>query len=328
MRKGLLEDLVSAKPELTPVKSEEVAAPSRPAPLGSKGVVGAMSKALAQMNSERDAGGRGTGDIVEIDTALIVDSAFRDRLDDVGAGNTNLLASIRDAGQQVPILLRPHPQEGGKFEIAYGHRRVAALRELGRPARALIREMGSDELIIAQGAENNARKDLSFIEKAHFAGALETQGIDRATIMAALSIDKTELSRLISVVRSIPEDLIQKIGPAPKAGRNRWMEFAERIKPEAAVEEARRVMGSQKFTSCTDSDARFLTLFAAVARKPSRRRKPQFWKDESGRKLARIERADGRLTLSIDETLEPAFGEYLLEQLPQIFASFQRRDGE
>lgn len=310
--------------ELTPVNPAPPTLP-RAAPLGSKGVVGAFARSIEMIAS--DAGARGAGDVVELDTALLVQSAFRDRLDDADYGNADLVASIRESGQQVPILVTPHAHERGKYQIAYGHRRAAALRELGRPVRALIREMTQDELIIAQGAENNARKDLSFVERAHFAGTLEKQGIGRETIMAALSVDKTELSRLISVVRSIPLDLVEAIGPAPKAGRPRWMALADRIKPDSAIEEARRVVGSEKFRSLQDSDARFLAVFNAVAPKSGRTRKPQVWRDEAGRKLARIERAEGRLTLSIDETLEPAFGEYLVEQLPQILASFQRRNG-
>ena len=327
MRKNLLSDLVGEKSELTAVNSETPAAPARAAPLGSKGAVGAMSKALAQITSDREAGTRTAADIVEIDTALIVESSFRDRLEEAGADREALVTSIQEAGQQVPILVRPHPSEAGKYQIAYGHRRAAALRELGRPVRALVRSLTDTELIVAQGAENNARKDLSFVERAHFAATLEQRGIDRATIMAALSVDKTELSRLISVTRSVPLDLIEKVGPAPKAGRRRWMDLAERIELAAAAEEARRVVASDRFKALPDSDARFLAVFAAVAPSRASRHKPEVWKDEAGRKLARVERADGRFTLSIDETLEPSFGNYLLEQLPKILASFRRRDG-
>ena len=226
----------------------------------------------------------------------------------------------------MPILVRPHPREPGKYEIAYGHRRVTALRALGRPARAMIRSMTNHELIIAQGTENSARKDLSFAERAYFAFALERDNVDRTTIMAALSVDKTELSRLIAVMRAIPFDIVEAIGPAPKAGRRRWQELADRIAKQPAFDKMRRIAESDGFKSIVDSDARFLGLLSAVT--PSRPlRNTRVWRDDAGRKLARVERAEGRFTLSIDETIEPAFGEYLLDQLPQILAAFQRRDG-
>ena len=316
MRKNLLGDLVGSESELTAVNLEASDRPAKPAPLGSKGAVGAVKGVLAPR----------AGDVVEIDTALLIASWFRDRLEGHDADHAELVESIRQSGQQVPILVRPHPREPGKYEIAYGHRRVAALRALGRPARAMIRSMTNHELIIAQGTENSARKDLSFAERAYFAFALARDNFDRTTIMAALSVDKTELSRFLAVMSAIPFDIVEAIGPAPKAGRRRWQELADRIAQQPAFDEMNRVAESEEFKSIVDSDARFLAILSAVTpARPSRN--AQVWKDNAGRKLARVERAEGRFTLSIDETIEPAFGDYLLDQLPEILAAFQRRDG-
>jgi len=101
------------------------------------------------------------------------------------------------------------------------------MRELGRPVRAVIRNLSDDELVVAQGKENGEREDLSFIERARYGTLLEDRNFKRDTIMAALSVDKTELSRLISVYRAIPTELIDAIGPAPKVGRRRWMELVD-----------------------------------------------------------------------------------------------------
>jgi len=67
-----------------------------------------------------------------------------------------------------------------------------------------------------------ARLDLSFIERAYFAASIEDRGFDRSVIMAALSVEKTQLSRLISIGRGVPYQVIGLIGPAPKTGRPRW----------------------------------------------------------------------------------------------------------
>ena len=53
--------------------------------------------------------------------------------------------------------------------------------------------------------------------------------------MAALNVDKAALSKMISVVRQIPIELIEAIGAAPQIGRRRWMELAERL-PKAKIE--------------------------------------------------------------------------------------------
>ena len=39
---------------------------------------------------------------------------------------SDLQGSIAKFGVRVPIMLRPHPKEKGKFELRAGHRRVAA----------------------------------------------------------------------------------------------------------------------------------------------------------------------------------------------------------
>ncbi len=79
------------------------------------------------------------------------------------------------------------------------------------------------------GQENSARRDLTFIEMASFAVLLENRGFGRDNHHGALTVDKTELSRLISCRRALPDDLVLAIVPAPKAGRRRWMEMAERL---------------------------------------------------------------------------------------------------
>lgn len=72
-------------------------------------------------------------------------------------------------------------------------------------------------MVIAQGKENYDRRDLSF-ERAVFAQRLEDKGFNRNVLMAALSVDKHEIAKLLSVARSMPTSIVQSVGPAPKAG--------------------------------------------------------------------------------------------------------------
>ena len=147
----------------------------------------------------------------------------------------------------MPILIRPHPQAKDRYQVAYGHRRLRAVADLGRKVRAVVRPMTDSELVIAQGVENSARKDLSYIEKAVFAMRLEDRGFERPVIMDALSTDKGELSKLISVARGVPEDLVRTIGPAPKAGRRRWLAMAELLERPAAVKSVAEAVGAEGF---------------------------------------------------------------------------------
>lgn len=167
--------------------------------------------------------------IVELDTAQIDSSFINDRFGIDAASLDTLVEQMRDHGQQVPILVRPHPKSDGRYQVAFGHRRLAAAQRLGIRIRAVVKELTDEQLVVSQGQENNSRTDLSYIERALFAARLEERDFSRDIIMAALGIDKAALSRMIGVIRDLPEELILAVGAAPSVGRRRWMELADML---------------------------------------------------------------------------------------------------
>lgn len=294
-----------------------------PAPRIRSGAVAAMGSALEQLASRAEAAERieSGSAIVELDPALIDGSFVADRVSDATDPTLGaLVESVRESGQQVPILVRPHPTEAGRYQIAYGHRRARASRVLGRPVRAVVRPLTDAELVVAQGKENLDRRNLSYIERAFFALRLEALSFPRDVICAAMGVHKPDVSNYITVARTIPEHVVAAIGPAPKAGGPRWRALAERIKT-AALNEVAQVLGDPAFQT-KPTDERFVALLDALTPKAVAK-KAEVWTDAEGRKLARIERAEQRFTLSLDEKLEPAFGDYLLSRLPEILATFK-----
>ena len=204
--------------------------------------------------------------VVEIDAGLIDPSPFADRFnqeDDLSF--EALKQSIAERGQEIPILLRAHTVAPGRYQTAFGHRRVRAARVLGRPVKAIVRALSDDELIIAQGVENSAREDLSFIERAVFALRLETAGRNRTVIQQALAIDRAEASKLISVAKAVPNDLILAIGKASKIGRGRWQELAEALRDKAALKPAQTWAARPTFVKAS-SDERFSRALTAARR--------------------------------------------------------------
>ena len=170
--------------------------------------IGAVSRSIEQIKQQA---------VIEIDPTLIDPSPIADRLPVALEALQDLIDAIRDSGQQVPILVRPHPDNSLRYQIAYGRRRLRACIELGRKVRAMVRPLTDQELVVAQGQENSPRADLAFIERALFAKSLEDAGYDRETILSALATDKTTLSRLISTAVKIPRDLIEAIGQIGRA---------------------------------------------------------------------------------------------------------------
>lgn len=257
--------------------------------------------------------------VVDLDPDLVDASFVADRI--AGAADPDfeaLKAGIAEHGQQVPILVRPHPDAAGRYQAAYGHRRLRAAADLGRPVCAVVRSLSDAELVIAQGKENNERRDLSFIERALFAAHLEERKFDRPTIQAALGVDKPELSRLISVATAVSSDLILAIGPAPKVGRPRWLALAELLQEPSSPRKVKAVLGSEAFRKA-DTDQRFnLVLAALQAKKAAAGR--EALKVTSGRIVARLERSEKVLRLS---TEMPAFREFLEARLPDLLKEFE-----
>jgi len=239
-RKNLLEGLMAdgARPAET--------APGQKRPY--KGAIGAVSQSIEALKARA---------LLDVDPFLIDAGGLQDRLETDDAEDAALLASIRDYGQQVPVLVRPHPTDPARYQIVYGRRRVLALRDLGQPVKALLRDLDDSALVMAQGQENNARRGLSFIEKANFAAQMRDAGYDRAAICDALAIDKTVVSRMLQIVDRIGADLITTIGAAPSVGRDRWGALASKLETGDVDTGTMLDMIAAKSTAASDSNDRF-----------------------------------------------------------------------
>ena len=298
------------------------------------GTVRALKDSFSEIERENDALRvqlSASASIIEIDPNLIDASPVADRFSEAtDASFETLKASMAERGQEVPVLVREHPAVAGRFQSAYGHRRIRAAKELGHPVRAIVRQLSDVELVIAQGIENSARQDLSFIERAAFAARLEASGHDRAVIQDALSIDRAEASKLIAVARAIPSDLIAAIGRAPKVGRGRWQALADLCSQAGNLKRVRQSIAKGGFLDL-DSDGRFLGVWSS-ARKPDRNADAPGQaalpvKNSAGRAIATARRSGRNLRLSLDKSVDAAFAEFLVNELPALFDTFAATRG-
>lgn len=290
------------------------------------GAVGAMGRSLGQIANaaERAKALVASGAaVVEIPADKLAGSFAQDRLDDEGVEFTTLYQAIKESGQKSPILVRPHPDQQDHYQIAYGHRRAKILAKLGRSVRAVVQNLTDEELVVIQGQENSARKDLSYIERGLFAVTLEEQGFDRSIIMSALSMEKTQLSRLLSLTKSIPKNVILAIGSAPKAGRPRWTALAERLSAMKHATQLDEALGDVKFLEA-DTDQRFVRLFNAIApQKPAAKIAKSIVKALAGEKIATLERTSTTLALVVDAEGSLEFGEFVAARLPELYREFE-----
>ncbi len=313
---------------LSPIKQDaEFSTENSPRrPQITSGALQSMNDALSGLSHEADALREAISNgsaIVELDANNIESSFVSDRLQDHNSEDfSGLLESIRENGQAVPVLVRTHPIKVGHYQLAYGHRRVAALRKLGLKVKAFVRELSDDELVIAQGSENLERKDLSFIEKVFFAKRLEDRGTSRAVIMATFGTrSKGVLSEMISLASKLPTDIVEKIGAAPGVGRPRWESFSS-ILSTAAIERVRALIETEDFAKKSSSD-RFEAAFA-IAREPRFKDSQAFssWKSQD-RRVDIVSRPKPKsLTLEFSSAEGKAFGEWISKNFERLHSEY------
>jgi ParB family chromosome partitioning protein len=260
--------------------------------------------------------------IIEIDPELVEPSFVSDRMPVSEEALASLAEKIRDYGQLNPILVRP---VGNRYQVAFGHRRLRAVKALGGKVKAVVRNLSDEELVIAQGQENHEREDLSFIEKCMFARRLESRGFSRTTIIAAMSIYKSDLSNMISVANKIPEEIVAAIGPAPGVGRRGWIELSEFMSDPRAKQVIQAAIADPSFARM-DSDSRFKKVAASTKAQPQKPR-VESW-TFGGRPIAKVTEDADRVVLAIDRRKSPEFAAFVLTRLQALYSEFEAKSSE
>ena len=270
--------------------------------------------------------------IVDLDPELVDASFVRDRLEDDEVEFQELVEAIRERGQDSPILVRPHPTAVGRYMVVFGRRRLKAARLLGRKVRAVVKALSDKDHVVAQGQENSARANLTFIERAVFADTLcrlKYDG-DNAVVLAALSIDKATLSKMLSVA-TLPSEVLSALGRAKGIGRDRWYELKQLLEKPARLEAALEVVADSDFRSLPNEE-RFNTLIARVkasnAVTPRRSLDRRSWTPRDGALAAEIIEDGRKFTLALKARSgeAAAFGAFLSANLDRFYEAFRQEN--
>ncbi|MBB3317578.1 ParB family chromosome partitioning protein [Rhizobium sp. BK181] len=270
--------------------------------------------------------------VISLDPGDLDGSFVADRIGDDDEAFENLKEAIRQSGQSTPILVRPHPSDEGRYMIVFGHRRARAARELGLKVRAVVKPLADIEHVIAQGQENTARADLTFIEKAIFASRLQRSGMSREVLKTALTVDDSLLSRMLSVAEIVPDTVLDALGAAKGVGRDRWEELKKLVLNPSINARAREAVQDQAFLACETDEAKFLFLLSALksAGKSNRRSKQTragtAWtpSDQSVSVLA-TPKGNG-LVMEFGNPKGKSFGQWLSSNLESLFEQYSHSE--
>ena len=254
--------------------------------------------------------------IVEIDPGLIDGSFVSDRL---GAEDFNLLLkAIEVYGQTTPILVRP--SENGRYMIVFGHRRTRAARQLGIKVRAIVKDLEDIAHIVAQGQQNTARANLTFIDKALFSRKLLDMGQSKDTVKAALTIDDTLLSRMLSVTEVVPVPIVEAIGAAKGVGRDRWEGLKKLLLRPENTQRALEIIQSKEFETWED---RFSRLVERLQKRAPRKGQLSSWIACDNHVTATFGRTGKTFSLSFKMKNAGEFGDYVSSHLGSLYEAFR-----
>ena len=275
--------------------------------------------------------------IVEIDPDLVDESFAKDRVNidksDYETDYRQVLDSIRQSGQNTPALIRPHPNSSGRYMLVFGRLRHRAAKELGIKLRAVVKKMSDREHVIAQGQENNARANTSFIEKALFAADIirNNYDTDNSTALAAIGVDKPTLSKMLSVA-SLEPKLNEAIGRAKGIGRDRWYELKLLLDKPGNIEIALGVaedVGVSELSSEEKFERVTTALKATKGKRPQKQQVDEKTWSLSKNAVKVSTRGAGRsFTLALKSKDATSFGAFVSRRLERLYDEFLETDEE
>lgn len=264
----------------------------------------------------------------EIDVDQIQESRIQDRID-INEDLDSLVESIRENGQQIPILVRVTQGGDKAYEIVVGRRRLAATQRLGRTRiKAFVSKMDDREAFVAQGIENSARLETSYIERARAAAQGIEAGYEQKDIAEFLNISRTLINFMVKTYQAAGEDLVKAIGPARGVGRRSWDKLiAEMERNEISQKQVLRLVDSAQ----ENSVERFHELLKAVQSGGNRRSAPPALpssrKDFLGGRVSTM-RKPRQLVIKTRKDVPSELLDLIASKIEAVVADYETDNGE
>jgi ParB family chromosome partitioning protein len=178
--------------------------------------------------------------------------------------------------------------------------------------------------VVAQGQENSARANLSFIERAVFAGALSRLHYDNDNhiIMTALSLDRATLSKMLAVT-SIPPEILNSVGAAKTIGRDRWYELKMLLEKRSNLDRAMELIATRQFAE-KSSDERFNSLMSHLkqVKRTGGKTQEKSWSLADKSVSVTTKHAGKVFSMALKSKDAAAFGDYLSDNLERLYEAF------
>ncbi len=146
--------------------------------------------------------------LLQLDPATIVPNANQPRSvfdpDDLA----ELVYSVREFGVLQPIVVRPHPETAGTYELVMGERRLRATKEAGLDTiPAVVKDTANDAMLRDALLENLHRSQLNPLEEASaYQQLLADFGITQEELASRIGRSRPQISNTLRLLK-LPEQV-------------------------------------------------------------------------------------------------------------------------
>jgi ParB family transcriptional regulator, chromosome partitioning protein len=268
--------------------------------------------------------------IIEIDPAGIRRARLTDRADGFTGDETykELRDSIRKDGQHQPVGVRRLDavgEDGAQYETCWGHRRIAACRELERPVLAIVLQPDDLRAAVMGYSENARRAGTSFIEQGRFFAALLERGlfVTQQDVAEALQVSKTWVSQAVQAA-DIPDDILDAIGEWRHSTKRQAMALRKAMDMPDGLHRMRATIGKAATAKGgITGKVAMLVEAAAPAAGPYGVKRRQ--RDAAGRAFVTLEKDSDGVIYRFAKAVDPQFVEFVWERLPGLHAEFDKK---
>jgi ParB family chromosome partitioning protein len=216
-------------------------------------------------------------------------------------------------------------RQGDRFDIAFGHRRVHACRQIGIKVHAIVMPRDDRDLVAAMLVENQARRDLSPIERAAaYRRILDGNLFDRATLAELLGVTQRQVLNILSLNR-LDHEVLMALGDARSLSLSVGMRLVA-VLGKAQNPPSRKLLQSLRDrTGDANARARRLIAEADSAQKAATIDQSIVVSDDHGRRYARLTKSGSQLVLRFQPGLDPEVLRALVQRIPSLYEELARK---
>lgn len=166
-----------------------------------------------------------TGRMMTVPLDLIDDNPWQPRATVDDAALRDLADNIAQVGLLQSPVGRPSAEGGGRVQLAFGHRRVAAIRLLAEegkwtgPVPVVMRPLTDASMAILSLSENKKRKDITPLEeyRAYRKALDEIEGLTVASLADSIGLDRSTLSNNLRILQ-LPAVVLDRFASGELSG--------------------------------------------------------------------------------------------------------------